>query len=138
MPGDPAQRHHHRDVPQLATSPFRQGPMKNPSPPLFGTLLRQYRLAAGWSQETLAERASISVETVSALERGTRRAPRPDTVALLIEALALDGANRADLIRAAGRARFPESAGHPEPSAVLAPAPYSSRLARQWTLTRSR
>lgn len=39
--------------------------------PDFGMLLRHYRLAAELSQEVLAERARMSVNGVSALERGT-------------------------------------------------------------------
>jgi hypothetical protein len=35
--------------------------------PSFGALLRRYRLAAGLSQETLADRARLSVRAISAL-----------------------------------------------------------------------
>ncbi|MGA7284658.1 MAG: helix-turn-helix transcriptional regulator, partial [Candidatus Cybelea sp.] len=56
----------------------------------FGTLLRRYRIAAGLSQEELAERARLSFHGISALERGYRRSPLPDTLALLADALALD------------------------------------------------
>ena len=59
------------------------------SAPSFGTLLRRYRLSAGLSQEMLAERASLSVEAISTLERGTRRAPHAATVELLTAALEL-------------------------------------------------
>jgi transcriptional regulator with XRE-family HTH domain len=38
----------------------------------FGALLRRYRLAAGLSQEELAERAGLSVQGLSALENGRR------------------------------------------------------------------
>jgi hypothetical protein len=38
----------------------------------FGAQLRQYRLAAGLSQETLAERAGVSVQGLSVLENGKR------------------------------------------------------------------
>lgn len=55
----------------------------------FGTLLRRHRLAAGLSQEALAERARVSVEGISALERGFRRAPQRETLELLAGALAL-------------------------------------------------
>jgi transcriptional regulator with XRE-family HTH domain len=41
----------------------------------FGTLLRRYHVAAGLSQESLAERARLSLEGISALERGYRRSP---------------------------------------------------------------
>jgi transcriptional regulator with XRE-family HTH domain len=40
--------------------------------PDFGKLLRSYRLAAGLSQEALAERVRMSTHGISALERGYR------------------------------------------------------------------
>ncbi|MBV9103597.1 MAG: helix-turn-helix transcriptional regulator, partial [Candidatus Eremiobacteraeota bacterium] len=46
----------------------------------FGSLLKRLRLSAGLSQEELAECARLSVEAISAYERGTRRAPYRDTV----------------------------------------------------------
>ncbi len=55
----------------------------------FASLLRRYRLAAGLSQEELAEKAGLSSDAVAALERGRRRAPRPLTVRLLATALNL-------------------------------------------------
>ena len=57
----------------------------------FGSLLRHFRLEAKLSQEALAERARVSVETIGALERGARRSPYRDTLALLVEALGLGG-----------------------------------------------
>lgn len=65
--------------------------------PHFGALLRRHRLAANLSQEALAARAGLSREAVSALERGTRRAPRPETVGMLADALALDCEQRGAL-----------------------------------------
>ena len=41
----------------------------------FGGLLRRFRLAAGFSQEALAERAGLSADAVAALERGRRSRP---------------------------------------------------------------
>lgn len=82
------------------------------SPP-FGDLLRRYRLAAGLSQEALAERAGISVRSVSDLERGIYRAPHRDTVALLGEALALAAEDRARLERSVQRRRGPLAAVPP-------------------------
>lgn len=67
----------------------------------FGTLLRSYRQAAGLSQEALAERAGLSAAAIAALERGRRTNPRPETVTLLAEGLALAQHARADLIAAA-------------------------------------
>ena len=65
-------------------------------------LLRRHRLAAGLSQEELAERAHLSREAISALERGTRRAPRQETIDLLADALGLTSAERA-LLHATAR-----------------------------------
>ena len=56
----------------------------------FGKLLRRHRLAAGLSQEALAERARMSSDGISALERGHRRTPQRETLALLAGALTLD------------------------------------------------
>ena len=55
----------------------------------FGALLRQFRLDAGMTQEQLAERAKLSVEGISALERGARTRPYRETVVLLAGALAV-------------------------------------------------
>jgi transcriptional regulator with XRE-family HTH domain len=69
----------------------------------FATLLRRYRLDAGLSQEELAERARLSTVSISALERGTRRAPYRATIASLAEALGLTAGDRARLERSATR-----------------------------------
>jgi predicted ATPase/DNA-binding XRE family transcriptional regulator len=71
----------------------------------FGVLLRRYRLAAGLSQEELAERARLSVQAVSALERGVRRAPHRNTVTLIAEALGLSPADHAALETSVSRRR---------------------------------
>src|SRR5690348_9586207 len=92
--------------------------MTSPSSPsptslTFAGLLRQHRAVAGMTQEELATQAHLSVDAISTLERGTRRAPRKDTVALLAEALALAPEERAALALAARRS----------PSAGLAATP---------------
>src|SRR5437764_10252611 len=69
--------------------------------PSFGELLRQRRLAAGLTQEALAERASVSAKAISDLERAPDRTPRLDTVGLLADALELGPAERAGLLAAA-------------------------------------
>jgi predicted ATPase/DNA-binding XRE family transcriptional regulator len=71
----------------------------------FGDLLRQYRTAAGFSQEYLAEQARLSVETIGALERGVRRAPYRETVNLLSSALQLDTVERRCFEEASVRGR---------------------------------
>jgi predicted ATPase/transcriptional regulator with XRE-family HTH domain len=70
-------------------------------PPSFGELLREVRLAGGLSQEMLAERARISTEAISALERGRRKTPQRETLELLLAALAPNDALRARLKAAA-------------------------------------
>ena len=69
----------------------------------FGGLLRRYRVAAGLTQEELAERAGVSTRGVSDLERGAHRLPRKDTLQFLLDALALSPADRAVLVAAARR-----------------------------------
>jgi transcriptional regulator with XRE-family HTH domain len=79
--------------------------------PGFGTLLRRYRVAAGLSQEELAEWAGLSARTVGDLERGVSHAPRKDSVALLAQALALAASERATLTE--GARRLSTAAGRP-------------------------
>ena len=67
--------------------------------------MRRYRLAAGLSQDALAERARVSSAAISALERGQRRTPHPDTRALLAGALALDAEQRREFETAAAPSR---------------------------------
>ena len=67
----------------------------------FGALLRRLRLAAGLTQEALAERAGVSAKAVRGLERDPTRVPRLDTVPLLADALGLDPAERARFLAAA-------------------------------------
>ncbi len=74
-------------------------------PPAFGPLLRNFRLAAGLSQEQLAERARVSTAAISALERGTRRSPQRQTLALIVAGLHLTDAELATLERSAARFR---------------------------------
>jgi predicted ATPase/DNA-binding XRE family transcriptional regulator len=69
----------------------------------FGELLRRLRVAAGLTQEALAERAGLSARGLSDLERGVRAAPRQDTLDLLVAALALATAERTALVAAARR-----------------------------------
>lgn len=72
-------------------------------PRTFGDLLRRYRVAAGLTQEMLAERAQMSLAAIGKLERGTRQRPYRATVALLVDALSLAKDDRLELERAAAR-----------------------------------
>ena len=94
--------------------------MATAHPPRFGDLLRRHRLTAGLSQEELAERAGLSVRGVSDLERGLRSSPRPETVRMLADALALEPGDRAALI-AAARPELVEPP--PAAAAPVAPSP---------------
>lgn len=67
----------------------------------FGVVLRRYRLAAGLTQATLAQRAGLSQRAVNDLERDPRRLPRLETLALLTDALALAPPERERLVAAA-------------------------------------
>lgn len=90
--------------------------MAAPTSLTFADLLRYHRMAAGLTQEELAARAHLSVDAISTLERGVRRSPRKDTVALLAEALAVSPEDRAALVAAARRL----------PTAALAATPPDS------------
>jgi predicted ATPase/DNA-binding XRE family transcriptional regulator len=68
----------------------------------FAELLRQCRIDAGLSQEALAETAGISVNAVSAYERGLRLAPRRKTIASLMDALKLSDERRVEFETVAG------------------------------------
>ncbi|MBF8184309.1 helix-turn-helix domain-containing protein [Nonomuraea sp. K274] len=63
----------------------------------FGAKLRQLRVRGGLTQEQLAERAGLSANAVSSLERGARQHPYPHTVGALVAALGLGGDERAEL-----------------------------------------
>jgi len=71
----------------------------------FAGLLKRHRVVAGLSQEALAERAGVSVDAISYLERGVRHAPQKATLDLLIDALTLDADARRQLEEAAKLAR---------------------------------
>src|SRR5215472_7068242 len=73
----------------------------------IGTLLRRHRRAARLTQEELAERAGVSVDAISALERDVSRAPHKDTIELLAEALQLSGPERGAFEAAARHAATP-------------------------------
>lgn len=57
----------------------------------FGSLVRAHRLSKGWTQEALAERASISTDMVSKLEGGNTGA-RFAVISKLADALEIDPA----------------------------------------------
>src|SRR5215471_11492537 len=98
-------------------------------PTTFGALLKRYRMAAGLTQEALAERASLSTRAVSDLERGLSRAPRYDTLDLLTKAMHLEAEPRAARFAAARPAVAGENA-QAAPLQVL-PFPPTALLGRE-------
>ena len=75
--------------------------MTDPQRFTFGAQLRRLRLAAGLTQESLAERSGLSARALSDLERNPDRLPRLETVNLLADGLGLDPERRVDLLAAA-------------------------------------
>ncbi|HLJ67810.1 MAG TPA: helix-turn-helix domain-containing protein, partial [Chloroflexota bacterium] len=71
----------------------------------LATLLKRYRLAMGFTQEELAERAEMSARSVSDIERGLNRSPLPNTLRRLADALELAGEQRANFLGATHEAR---------------------------------
>jgi len=108
---------------------MEQGESRRKATPSLAAMVRRYRLAVGLSQEALARRAGVGVTTIAALERGGRAAPRPGTVALLADALALDAEERAALIAVARGVERPGNDGAasgrpaPDPPATSWAAP---------------
>ncbi len=63
-----------------------------------GEWLRQQRVAAGLTQEDLAERSRVSVRAIADLERGRTRKPYPSSVKALVRALGLPEAAGLELV----------------------------------------
>jgi predicted ATPase/DNA-binding XRE family transcriptional regulator len=98
-------------------------------PTAFGALLKHYRMAAGLTQEALAERANLSTRAISDLERGINRAPRYDTLNMLTSAMGLSAGRRASLF-AAARPALPGEHAKAAPLHVL-PLPPTALLGRE-------
>ncbi|MET9219541.1 helix-turn-helix domain-containing protein [Streptomyces sp. NPDC003300] len=88
----------------------------------FAAMLRGLREARSLTQQELASAAGLSVEAVSALERGRRTRPQPHTVRSLASALQLREADRMALLAILGRAGDGTSE---MPARTLAPRPPS-------------
>ncbi|HEV2238158.1 MAG TPA: ABC transporter substrate-binding protein, partial [Ktedonobacterales bacterium] len=93
--------------------------MASAQPRSFGQLLKHYRIAAGLTQEALAERAGLAVRSISDLERGLRHRPYADTLGKLVAALQLSMEERAQLEAAARRRGVPSVPRSPDVSAGL-------------------
>ena len=101
----------------------------------FGARLKALREKAGFTQEELATIAGLSVHAVSALERGERRRPHPDTVRALSAALELIPEER-DALVASARVQEPPAADSTGWSLPVPPSPLIGRDANIRTLRR--
>src|SRR6202049_2639518 len=86
----------------------------------FGVLLRACRIAAGFTQEQLAESSGLGIRTIRDLERGRVRRPHRQSIELLATALGLPPEARDDLARAGRQLPVrpeprPARAGEPVP-----------------------
>ena len=99
------------------------------APRSFGAHLRSLREAAGFTQEELATIAGLSVNAVSALERGERRRPHVDTVRALSAALDLTPAVRDEFVASSRIAG--QDAAVDELRAVSLPQPLTALVGRE-------
>ncbi len=92
------------------------GARSTSAPSEFGRLLRMHRDAKRWSRERLAAASGMSVNGISALERGINAGAKPENATSLADALGLDAAQKAEFEAAARLATKPETgpgqAGH--------------------------
>ncbi len=100
-----------------------------PGPGPLAGLLRRWRERAALSQEELAARAGLTAKAVSALERGDRRRPYPNTVRALADALGLDDTDRTALAAAARPG--PPAEDPPAPAAPALPLPSAPLIGRE-------
>src|SRR6476659_1888571 len=95
----------------------------------FGTQLRALRESAGFTQEELATITGLSVQAISALERGERRRPHVETVRALSAAFDLTGPVR-DAFVAIGSAVAATTAGD-DLSHTFLPLPLTVLIGRE-------
>ena len=108
--------------------------MTHPHEGSFAHQLRAWRERAGLTQEDLAERAGLTSNAISALERGERTHPYPNTVRALGHALGLSDAEVAALSASVPRRRAtqqpPDTAGMASNGPAALPAVDSRLIGR--------
>lgn len=93
--------------------------------PSLSEVLRAFRARAGLTQAALAEKAGLSEQAISVLERGTRSRPRMDTIRSLTKALDLTPAEADEFLSVArGKVGKPGPSGPPMvPTSAVDPVP---------------
>ena len=99
---------------------------EEPDAASFAAVLRRHRLAAGLTQEALAERAGLGVRTLQGVEGGRR--PQRATAGSLADALGLTGAAREGFLAAAGPPPPRRGAGARHDGRVPAPGNLPAEL----------
>ncbi|HEV2458079.1 MAG TPA: tetratricopeptide repeat protein [Ktedonobacterales bacterium] len=113
--------------------------MATPGTLPLGTLLKRSRVAAGLTQEELAERTGVSARTISDLECGVTRRWRHATLSLLAEALQLSAPEREAFALTARRrggsstpaVAAPDFAAPPRPAPTLLPSQLTPLVGRE-------
>jgi predicted ATPase/DNA-binding XRE family transcriptional regulator len=93
----------------------------------FAARLRNHRMAAGLSQEELAQKAGLSANAVGQLERGERKHPYPHTVRSLADGLGLSEQERSALLASAPGRGTPA----PTQTAQALPVPPTPLIGRE-------
>nr|WP_238351007.1 NB-ARC domain-containing protein [Kribbella shirazensis] len=102
--------------------------MSEPAAPTLSELLRTFRTRAGLTQAALAEKAGLSEQAISVLERGTRSRPRQDTVRSLTTALGLSPTEATQFLSVA------RSKSGSTPARVTGQQPAADRYPMPWQL----
>ncbi len=98
----------------------------------FGERLRRLRSAAALSQEALAERAGLSRNAISSLERGLHPTPHLATVRLLADGLGLPADDRVALLAAARPMLWQDvRTSRARPPQVALPTPLTRLIGRE-------
>ncbi|MFI5696979.1 ATP-binding protein [Kribbella sp. NPDC051586] len=106
-------------TPSVPSVPSAASVPSAPPMPTLSELLRTFRTRAGLTQAALAEKAGLSEQAISVLERGTRSRPRMDTIRGLTKALDLTPAEADQFLTVArGKGSKLPRASSANPSAV--------------------